>query len=101
MATTMQWSTDAAGGFMYADELSDVLRTALQGQCKFRQFCTPDAGALEKGLHRGDKYRWNIYGDVATQGRRLNELQVMPETNFTVDQTELTIVELGNSVKLH
>ena len=36
MATTMQWSTDAAGGFMYADELSDVLRTALQGACKFR-----------------------------------------------------------------
>ena len=98
MTTTMQWSTDAAGGFMYADELSDKLRTALQSQTKLRQFCEPDAGALEKGLHRGDKYRWNIYGDVATQGRRLNELQPMPETNFTVDQAELTIVELGNSV---
>lgn len=57
MATTMQWATDAAGGFMYADELSDLLRTVLQAQTKFRQFCEPDAGALEKGLHRGDKYR--------------------------------------------
>jgi hypothetical protein len=98
MAASMRWETDTAGGFMYADELSDVLRTNLQPLTKFRQLCEPDEGATEKGLHRGDKYRWSIYGDVATQGRRLNELQPMPETNFAVDQTELTIVELGNSV---
>lgn len=83
---------------MYADELSDTLRTALQPLTKFRQFCEPDEGAVEKGLHRGEKYRWNIYGDVATQGRRLSELSPMPETSFTVSQAELTIVELGNSV---
>ena len=39
-----------------------------------------------------------VYGDVATQGRRLSELSPMPETNFTISQSELTIVELGNSV---
>lgn len=98
MATTMQWSSSADGGYMYADELSDVLRVHLQPMAKFRQFCEPDSGALEKGLHRGEKYRWNRYGDTATQGRRLNELQPMPETNFTVTQSELTVVELGNSV---
>jgi N4-gp56 family major capsid protein len=83
---------------MYADELSDTLRTALQPLTKFRQFCEPDADALEKGLNRGDKYRWNVYGDVSTQGRRLSELTPMPETSFSVAQSELTVTELGNSV---
>lgn len=98
MATVVNWSTSSEGGYMYADELSDVLRTNLQPMCKLRQFCEPDEGALEKGLHRGDKYRWNIYGDVGSQGRRLDELTPMPETSFSVAQAELTIVELGNSV---
>lgn len=98
MGTTMNWSTAADGGYMYADELSDVLRTSLQGLTKFRQFCEPDPDAMNKGLHRGETYSWNVYGDVATQGRRLNELQPMPETNFSVSQASLTVVEMGNSV---
>lgn len=36
MGTTVSWSTSADGGYMYADELSDVLRTALQPMTKFR-----------------------------------------------------------------
>ena len=60
MGTTMNWTTSADGGYMYADELSDVLRTSLQGMTKFRQFCEPDPDALTKGLHRGEKYRWNV-----------------------------------------
>lgn len=98
MAVTQQWDVDTAGGFMYADELSDTLRTALQPLTKFRQFCEPDEDALEKGLHRGETFRWNVYGDVSVQGRRLAETSPMPETNFAVAQSELTVVELGNSV---
>ncbi len=98
MTATQQWSTNTAGGYMYADELSDTLRTVLQPQTKFRNLCEPDPDALNKGLHRGDKYRWNVYGDVAVQGRRLSELQPMPETNFEIGQSELTVVEMGNSV---
>lgn len=98
MSTTLNWTTSADGGYMYQDELSDVLRTSLQPLTKFRQFCEPDEDAMNKGLHRGEKHRWNVYGDVNTQGRRLNELQVMPETNFTVSTAELTVVEMGNSV---
>ena len=60
MATTMQWSVAADGGYMYNDELSDVLRTSLQPLVKFRQFCEPDPGAMEKGLHRGEKFFWNV-----------------------------------------
>jgi N4-gp56 family major capsid protein len=94
----MVWDVDAQGGFMYSDELSNVLRTALQPLCKFRQLCEPDEGALNKGMNRGENYYWNNYSDVATQGRRLSENQPMPETNFSVSQTSLVVVELGNSV---
>lgn len=98
MTTAMVWESDANGGYMYHDELSDVLRTALQPNVYFRQFCEPDPGAMQKGLHRGDKYYWSVYGDVATQGRKLAETAPMPETNFTVSQSYLTITEYGNSV---
>lgn len=30
------WVTDSLGGYMYADELSDVLRTAVQPLVKYR-----------------------------------------------------------------
>lgn len=100
MTAVVQWDVDSQGGYMYSDELSDILRTELQPLCRFRQFCEPDPGALNKGLKRGDKYRWNVYGDVATQGRELDELQPMPETNFTVTQAELTVTEYGNSVPI-
>jgi len=98
MATAVNWTTDAEGGYMYNDELSDTLRTALQPQVKFRQFCEPDEDALEKGLHRGEQFFWNVYGNVSTQGRRLPELSPMPETNFQITQNSLTVTELGNSV---
>lgn len=98
MSTTMNWTTSADGGYMYADELSDVLRVAMQPLTRFRGLCEPDPDAIGKGLHRGDKFRWNVYGDVAVQGRRLSELSPMPETNFAVSQAELTVYEFGNSV---
>jgi N4-gp56 family major capsid protein len=98
MAISLNWTVDADGGYMYEDELSDVLRTALQPLTKFRQFCEPDEDALNKGLHRGEKFYWNVYGDLATQGRRLSELSPMPETSFSVSQSSLTVVEMGNSV---
>ena len=98
MTATMEWQTDANGGYMYNDELSDILRTALQKSAKFRQFCDVDSDALEKGPHRGEQYFWNVYSDVSSQGRKLSELQPMPETNFTVTQQSLTVTELGNSV---
>lgn len=100
MSTAVNWTSNTEGGYMYSDELSDVLRMELQPLTRFRQFCEPDPTAMEKGLHRGEKHRWNIYSDVATQGRRLNELQPMPETSGTVSQAELTVTEFGNSVPI-
>ena len=91
------WATDTLGGYMYSDELSDVLRTALQPLMRFRQFCDAK-DAADKGLNKGDKYHWNVYSDVETQGGQINEDSAMPETNFTISQGELTITEYGNSV---
>lgn len=91
------WAVDERGGYMYSDELSNTLRTALQPVVKFRQFCDAK-DAMDKGLGKGDTYNWNIYSDVADGGQVLDEQKVMPETNFTIKQASLTVQELGNSV---
>lgn len=80
---------------MYSDQLSDVLRTALQPLTRFRQFCDIKEG---KGQDEGDKLYWNVYSDVQTQGGQLAENQAMPETNYTIRQESLTVTEYGNSV---
>ena len=59
------WAVNSLGGYMYSLELSDILRTAVQPLCKFRQFC--DAKDFtDKGLHKGQLFTWNVYNDIAT-----------------------------------
>jgi N4-gp56 family major capsid protein len=82
---------------MYSDELSDYLRIRAQPLTKFRQLCDAQDGA-EKGLNRGDQFRWDVYTNVGTQGQRLDERSPMPETGFTIVQHSLTVLEAGNSV---
>jgi N4-gp56 family major capsid protein len=89
------WQTNSLGGFMWSANLSRKLRTALQPMVRFRQFCDARE-AFGKG--KGDTFNWNVYSDVATQGGTLNETDVMPETNFTITQSSLTVTEYGNSV---
>jgi len=84
-------------GFMYSDQLSDVLRCALQPMTRFRQMADAK-DATTKGLHSGDLFHWNVYSDVVTQGAALTEGTVMPETNYAVSQGTLTVTEYGNSV---
>src|SRR6202012_5048833 len=82
---------------MYSLELSDILRTAVQPLCKFRQFC--DAKDFtDKGLHKGQIFTWNVYNDVAQQGTTLTETSTMNETNFTIAQGTGTVTEMGNAV---
>lgn len=82
---------------MYSLELSDILRSAVQPLCKFRQFC--DAKDFtDKGLHKGSLFTWNVYNDIATQGTTLIETSTIAETNFTISQGTGTVVEMGNSV---
>lgn len=91
------WAVAADGGYMYSDELSDVLRMKLQPMVRFRQHCDAK-DATDKGLNKGDKFYWNVYSDVETQGGDLDESEVMPETKYQVSQANLTIGEQGNSV---
>ena len=91
------WAVNTLGGYMYSLELSDILRTAVQPLCKFRQFC--DAKDFtDKGLHKGQTFTWNVYNDVATGGTTLIETSTIPTTNFTITQGSGTVLELGNAV---
>lgn len=89
------WQTSALGGFMWSPNLSRKLRTALQPMVRYRQFCDAKEAF---GLGIGDTFNWNIYSDVAQAGGQLAETATMPETNFTITQNSLKIVEYGNSV---
>lgn len=91
------WGTNTAGGYMYSDQLSTVLRNALQPMARFQQHCDAD-DFTDKGYNKGDAFHWNIYSDVATQGGRLDENEAMPETSFSITQGSGTIYEFGNSV---
>jgi len=97
MAGQQVWGTNTLGGYMYSLNLSKVLRNAVQPMVKFRQFCDAK-DATQQGKGKGDKFHWNVYSDVATQGGALTETETMPETNFTITQGTLTITEYGNSV---
>ncbi len=89
------WSVDSLGGYMYSDQLSDTLRTSLQPNTRFRNFCDIEDA---HGKGNGETFSWNVYEDVVTEGGTLNEEDAMPETNFTIRQESMTITEYGNSV---
>ena len=91
------WSVSTSGGYMYALNLSRLLRMAVQPMVKFRQFCDVK-DAAHQGLHRGDTFHWNVFSDVATQGTTLTETSTVPETSFPISQGTMTITEAGNSV---
>jgi len=92
------WLTNSLGGYMYSLNLSDKLRMAVQPMCKFRQFADVK-DASQQGKKKGDTFTWDIFQDVAAAATQsLAETNTMPETNFTIVQSTLTITEGGNSV---
>lgn len=91
------WNVDTLGGYLYSDQLSDVLRMDLLPTVKFRQFCDAK-DATEKGLHAGEDFNWNVFTRLETGGGKLNEQVEMPRTNFKIRQGTLSVTEYGNSV---
>jgi hypothetical protein len=79
---------------MYSDQLSKVLRFAVQPMTKFRQFADIKDAAVQ-GKGKGDTFHWNVYSDLAAQGTALTETSTMPESNFTITQGTMTITEYG------
>jgi N4-gp56 family major capsid protein len=91
------WSIPADGGYAYSDELSNVLRNAVQPATRFRQLCDAK-DATDKGLGAGQAFSWNVYTDVQNGGEALTEDNPIPKTKFTISQMSLTVTEYGNSV---
>lgn len=91
------WGVAEDGGYMYSDQLSDVLRMQVQPQIRYRQHCDAK-DAMDKGYNLGDEYHWNVYSDTEDDGDELDENQKMPETKFTITQGTLTVTEYGISV---
>lgn len=91
------WVTNTEGGYMYSDQLSDKLRMELLPSVKFRQYCDAK-DAMDKGLHTGAEYHWDVYSKVSTRGGTLTETNTMQEAGFTITQGTLTVTEYGNSV---
>ena len=91
------WVTNTLGGYLYSQNLSNVLRMAVQPLVKFRQFSDVRDASMQ-GKKKGDIFTWDVFSDLATAGGTLTETSTMPETNFTITQGTLTINEYGNSV---
>ena len=91
------WVTNSLGGYMYSDNLSKVLRMAVQPLVKFRQFADVKDAAIQ-GKGKGQEFHWDVFSDVATQGGAILETNTMPETNFVITQGTMTVTEYGNSV---
>jgi N4-gp56 family major capsid protein len=91
------WLTNTLGGYMWSENLSDVLRMAVQPGVKFRQFADIKDAAVQ-GKGKGDTFHWNVYSDVQQRGTKLVETNTMAKTNFKISQGTMTITEYGNSV---
>lgn len=61
------------------------------------QFCDAEDHST-KGLHKGQLFTWNVYGDVAAQGGVLVETATVPETQYTITQGTGTVTEYGQAV---
>jgi len=91
------WGTNSAGGFMYSDQLTKVIRSAMQPMSRFQQHCDAE-DFTDKGYNVGSRYYWNVYSDVGTPGTKLVETDVMPKTSFTITQASGEVFEFGNSL---
>lgn len=49
------WAVNTAGGYMYSDNLSKVLRMSVQPTVKFRQFASVKDAAVQ-GKKKGDTF---------------------------------------------
>jgi N4-gp56 family major capsid protein len=91
------WGTNTLGGFMYADELSDVMRTEVRAAAKFRPLCDAQDFS-DKGLNNGQLVTWNVYSKLQQSGTTLTEGTAIPQSNFLVKQGTATITEWGIAV---
>lgn len=84
------------GGMMYSDNLSEEWRLENQPLCRFRQLV--DIGVSTQPVtQKGEKFIWNVYGDLPDDGAELAEDQPIPSTKGAIFQNELVVKEFGLS----
>jgi len=91
----MSGQTYSNSSQFYGNQLSDVLRLAVEPLTKFRQVADSQISA---GRHRGNTMTWSIMGDITSPGGALNESTNMPVGSLTVAQGTLTVSEFGQAV---
>lgn len=79
----------------YGNQLSDVLRLAVEPLTKFRQVADSQ---ISTGRHRGNTMTWSIMGDITTPGGAVNESVTMPLGTLTIAQGTLTVSEFGQAI---
>ena len=98
----MLWSVNAAGGYLYSDNLSAYLRIQNLPLVKFRQLAdvtdTDANGTPLVGKNNGDFWHWNILSKLKKKGGPIGETEKMPATSSTITQNMGKIIEYGNSV---
>jgi N4-gp56 family major capsid protein len=96
------WSANST--YYESINLSKELRTAVQPNCRFRQFCdVKDPG--HQGMHKGATFHWNVYGDITADSgstsRVLTETATIPNGSHSVTQGTMTIDEYGLQETYH
>lgn len=91
------WGTNSLGGYLYNDQLSEMLRTEVRSTCRFRPLCDAQ-DFTDKGYHTGQLVTWDVVSKLVQSGTVLSEGTAIPETNFTVTQGTATVNEMGIAV---
>lgn len=90
-----RWGVSADGGFLANPSISEKFRHSAQPMMRFRQFVRPEPGF---GKKKGDTLLFDRAGNASPAGRRISELEKMPEAGVTLSQGSLVVDEYGNSI---
>ncbi len=89
------WQPASSGGYLASPYLSRKLRHVAQPLMRFRQYVRPEPGF---GRKKGDTVLFDRISNVTTPGRKISELERMPETSVTISQGSVVVEEYGNAI---
>ena len=89
------WTVAADGGHFANPSLSSKMRYHNTNKYVFRQFARAEPGF---GKQRGETIDFDKVSMAQTQGGAIGEFQDIPETQFTIVKSSLTVTEYGNSI---
>ena len=89
------WGNSGQGGYLAYPKLSKQLRFNSQPMLRGRQFAKPEPGY---GKGKGDRIYFDRVSNVSTGGKKITELQKMPEDQLSITQGVVIVDEWGNSI---